>query len=262
MNLVSVFMTVKNGYPYIKDAIESIRLQTYTNWELVIVDDGSTDETSEYLKSIENEDKRFKFIFIDSVGRSKALNIAVSHTNGDFIANLDADDLAHPERLEKQLNAFIKFKSIKFLCTRSSIFFNSDDHIWYKGNNSIEDVSNKLLIKNPVNHSSVMMNRSLFFGVGKYNENLSKVIDYDLWCRIFLSGNRIYIINDFLTAKRIHKRQSFENKNRINYLLTGFRIKKKFIADSKSSFLYHVHNLLNFIYGLLPQCLRMLLKNK
>lgn len=257
---VSVYMTVKNGYPFVKDAIDSIRVQTYKNWELIVVDDGSTDKTHEYLKSIEGDDERFKFVYTDGIGRAKALNLAVSHTKGELIANLDADDLAHPERLERQLKIFEwkENEEISFLCTNSIVFFDQDIPVW--GQESIavnaEDVTDKLLINNPVNHSSVMMSRSLFMENGGYDDNLKRVIDYDFWCRLVINGEKVYRIDDSLAAKRIHRSQSFENKKRFIYLIDGFKIKVNLIKKTKASVVYYIISVAKLIYGFFPQKLR------
>lgn len=260
MNLVSVYMTVKNGYPFIQDSIDSIRSQTYKNWEMVVVDDGSADETTEYLKKLESEDERFKFIYTDGIGRAKALNLAVSHCKGELIANLDADDLAHPERLEKQVASFNDNQDISFLCTRSVIFSDEKGIQWKKGERVVSDVSKKLLTTNPVNHSSVMIKRELFYAAGKYNDSLNKVIDYEFWCRVVLNGGRVYLLNEFLTGKRIHKRQSFENKGRFGYLFAVFNVRKSFISSGEFKVSYHFYNFLLFVYGLIPQSSRMVIK--
>lgn len=260
MKLVSVYMTVKNGYPFIIDSIESVKSQTYKNWELIVVDDGSSDETTEYLKSIEKADSRFKFIYTSGVGRSKALNIAVNHSNGDLIANLDADDLAHPERLELQVKTILFGQNINFLCSKSIIIFDDDRVDWPPVMGGVDDVTSKLLITNPVNHSSVMMTRSLFDELGGYNEKINKTIDYDLWCRVCLCGYHVYRLRDKLVGKRIHDFQSFENKKRVSYLLSSYRIRQEFINSFSPSFFYSAINFFKLIYGLLPQRFRMLVK--
>lgn len=260
--MISVYMTVKNGYPCIKDAVDSIRCQSYSDWELVVVDDGSEDETCNYLRSIEQEDARFNFIYTEGVGRAMALNLAVNHTKGELIANLDADDLSHPDRLKRQLEVFYKNPSMNFLCAEP-IVFNEDrfpgwNHDQVCG--EIHDITSSLFRGNPVDHSSVMMRRSVFFDVGCYNEELKKIIDFDLWCRFILSGHKLTKIDDRLTAKRIHKNQSYENKARFNYLLTCFRIRKRLIKGTDSSIYHYILNLAIFSYGLLPQRVRVLVR--
>jgi glycosyltransferase involved in cell wall biosynthesis len=253
-------MTVKNGYPFIKESIDSIRDQTYKNWELIVVDDGSTDETIEYLKSIEHDDERFKFVYTTGVGRAKALNIAVSYAKGDLIANLDADDLSHPNRLQCQVEVFKSNSNIKFLCSRSIIFHEGDISFWPVCSTSFESVNRKILYTNPINHSSVMMVKNIFYDVGGYKESLDKIIDYDLWCRFFSHEIEMYRINSSLVAKRIHSRQSFENKRRFYYLYSSYKIRREFLRSVRAGYVYSILNFLKFIYGFIPQNIRMIVR--
>ncbi len=98
---VSVLMTVYNGMPYLAEAVESIREQTYRRWKLVIVNDGSTDDTREYLDSL--KDDRIIVVHQDNRGTAVAANNGLEHCDTEFVARLDADDICHPTRIEKQV---------------------------------------------------------------------------------------------------------------------------------------------------------------
>ena len=109
--LVSVLMPVYNGIETIDYAIKSLKLQTYTNWKLIIVDDGSTDGTGEYLDALQKEGNRFKVIHLEkNKGRGFARNVCLQNAEGTYIAFLDADDMYMPEKLEKQV-AFLEANS-------------------------------------------------------------------------------------------------------------------------------------------------------
>jgi len=101
--LISVVMTVYNGVPHLKPAIDSILNQTYTNLEFIIIDDGSTDSTFETIQEIARGDRRLKFFRESRVGRARALNLALSKASGKYVAIQDADDLSAPERLQMEL---------------------------------------------------------------------------------------------------------------------------------------------------------------
>ena len=112
-NLVSIILPTYNRAHLIGDTISSIVKQTYLNWELIIIDDGSTDSTSDVVK--QTNDKRIQFIqagHLGIVGRLK--NMALQHATGNFIAFIDSDDLWHPTKLEKQVNALFEFPKAGF----------------------------------------------------------------------------------------------------------------------------------------------------
>ena len=112
-NLVSIILPTYNRAHLIGDTISSIVNQTYLNWELIIIDDGSTDSTSDVVK--QTNDKRIQFIqagHLGIVGRLK--NMALQHATGNFIAFIDSDDLWHPTKLEKQVNALFEFPKAGF----------------------------------------------------------------------------------------------------------------------------------------------------
>jgi len=102
--LVSVIMPAFNAELFIADAIESIISQTYRNWELIAVDDGSTDATKQIIRNLANKNNKIKPIYLrKNHGESAAANIGFSKTKDQYIARIDADDIAHPERLTKQV---------------------------------------------------------------------------------------------------------------------------------------------------------------
>lgn len=260
---VSVIMSVRNGMPFIKDSVKSILSQTYTNWELLIVDDGSNDETLSYLTTNFKEHNKISIIKTNGVGRSRALNIAINKSTGKLLANIDADDIWFPQKLEIQV-AFYQKGYNGLLCTKSTVFFHEipDQNIYIKEKKNIHNVTQKLLYTNPICHSSVMYPRNTIITLNGYNESLKKLVDYDLWIRMYLSKITFYCIMECLVGKRIHENQSFENKKRLAYVLDDYRMRRKFISDAKASKKFKILNFIKMIYGLLPQKLRMRLKKK
>src|SRR5690625_519263 len=99
---ISIICTVKNGEKTIKETLKSVIDQTLKNWEFIIVDDGSEDNTLNILKTIEKTDARFKIVKTSGIGRGKALNLALHYSKGKYVANIDADDLMHPQKLSIQ----------------------------------------------------------------------------------------------------------------------------------------------------------------
>lgn len=125
--LVSIITPCYNGARYISETIEAVIAQTYENWEMLIVDDGSKDESAEIVKSYEQKDSRIHYIYQQNAGSAAARNNGIHQANGQYIALLDADDLWYPDFLEKQI-AFMKEKNaVCVSCSYRRINENSEE---------------------------------------------------------------------------------------------------------------------------------------
>jgi GT2 family glycosyltransferase/tRNA A37 methylthiotransferase MiaB/Flp pilus assembly protein TadD len=181
---ISVVMAVHNGGPYLEEAIKSIFRQTYQNYEFLIIDDASTDETAQILKSL--DDFRVRIITNkENLGLTKSLNLGISQARGEYLARMDADDLSFPHRLEKQL-AFLENNPEYALV--GSPYYQIDE----AGNiNSLvkvltdnDELRAGLLKQNWFGHGSVMMRRAAVDQAGGYDERFTYAQDYDLWLRL------------------------------------------------------------------------------
>lgn len=136
--LVSITMPVYNGLPLIKASVESIKRQTYTNWECIIIDDGSTDGTSDYLDTI--NDDRFVIFHQPNGGRPVARQKALELANGKYIAMLDAEDVYHPDKLMKQVCILEDRLDIAIVSTAMCSFGTNTDKLYVRGAHSDEEV--------------------------------------------------------------------------------------------------------------------------
>ncbi len=219
---VSVIMTVFNGEEYLSQAIDSILNQSFKNFEFIIVDDGSSDKTPEILRKAMTDD-RIHVITCNRIGRAAALNVAWRNARGKYIANIDADDLAEPERLEKQFDYFQKNPSLGMLGTRCKVLDESTGKSTLTrplfNNQELHEIMVRI---NPFIHSSVMMPRVILEEMNGYNETFTVGIDYELWVRI-ADKYDIASLKDILTIRRLdgsnfflHKISSWERcKNKI-----------------------------------------------
>ncbi|MDQ7040905.1 MAG: glycosyltransferase family 2 protein [Rhodothermus sp.] len=260
---VSVYMTVRNGAPWVSSAIQSILQQTLSDWELIIVDDGSTDDTPRILRSFARQDARIQVIATEGIGRGPALNLALQHTHAPYVANLDADDLAHPQRLELELHAIRTHPAFSLVASASIVFAERPPREWpvyAKERIPLVDITQGLLLFNPVIHSSVLMSRAAVAAVGGYCETLQDNLDYDLWVRLATSGYRLGLLNLPLVGKRIHPAQSFETRRHMRYVLSGARIQHQAIRHCKASTRYKLKAwlflCLRIAWGFLPQRIR------
>lgn len=261
MPRVSVICTVKNGADFIGQTINSVIEQSFKDWEMILVDDGSSDNTVNIIEELIETDKRIKLITTSGIGRGNALNLAIDSSNGKYIANIDADDPSHPNRLEIQVNVLDNHKDYGVIATDVVTISGEGVPEWnedYQRNNiPIEDVTDLFLVRNPISHSSVIMRKSDLIELGKYDLSRNSQYDYELWVRYITNSFLIGKIPLELSSKRIHKSQSFENKKRIKYIIGSCKIQYKAIKNQRKNSFYYILPIFNFFYGLLPQQFRV-----
>lgn len=204
--LVTVVMPVKNGFPYLPQAVESILAQSCGDFEFLIVDDGSTDETIEYLHSL--RDKRVRVIRHEqSQGVASSLNEAISVASADLIARQDADDISEPERFAQQLEYLTVHPECVALGTQGIKIDETGKYIapHYFPVTATEVLEVLRWKTCPLIHGSVMMRRQIMQSVGGYRTRL-RVEDYDLWLRLSLTGE---VVNHARTLYqyRVHATQ-------------------------------------------------------
>lgn len=261
--LVTVMCTVKNGEDTIIQTVDSVLNQTYKNIELIIIDDGSTDNTLKILNKINQKDKRVKICKTGGIGRVRSLNQAIELSKGVYIANIDADDLMHPRKIELQVNFFDIYPNYFLIGTNSLIIFENEKPNWkiVDKNIELENVDGKIFIQNPIIHPSVMMNKDKLIKLGNYNTKQKTQIDYELWLRAFSKNEKMGNINQKLVAKRIHRQQSYENKKRIRYTFNSMKLKMNYILkDKKKLYMFPIPIIL-FILAQLPFSIRNSISN-
>lgn len=187
---ISIVMGVYNCSETIDAAIESILKQTYENWEFIICDDCSTDNT---FKIIQNYKKKFpdKFIILKNKTNSKlaySLNHCLKYATGTYIARMDGDDLSHPERFERQINFLKKNSSFDLVGTSMQRF---NENGLYDILYSIKK-PDKYTLRNkiPFNHATILTYKRVYDNLGGYtvSERTKRSQDYDLWFRFFKEG--------------------------------------------------------------------------
>ena len=197
--LVSVIMPSYNSKKYIKKAIDSVLEQTYSNFELIIVDGNSTDGTLDILDEYKKQDRRIKVIQDEGRGIGAALQLGCQIASGKFIARMDSDDIAINTRFEKQLKIFHSIPNL-ILVASPVIYINEDDSIvGYSF-----PYTNKRIIQEKVYliaHPTVMMKKDPYVKAGGY-QPLLRAEDYFLWNRMRLMGE-FYIFKEPLIKYRL-----------------------------------------------------------
>ncbi len=199
---VSVIIPVFNRPLMVRDAIDSVLSQTFNNFELILVDDGSQEETKNILRQYQGSyPQKIKIIFCKHSGVSASRNVGIKHSVGEFIAFLDSDDLWISSKLEKQLQ-FMEQNRVDICQTEEKWVRNGKQvnpmkkHAKRSGKIFFDCLP--LCIVSP---SAVMIRREVFDKVGMFDEKLLACEDYDLWLRISLFYS-IYTMTDKLIIKK------------------------------------------------------------
>ncbi len=186
--LVSVVMSVFNGEKYVTDAIDSVINQTYKNWELIIIDDGSTDSTASLIKNY--QDRRIQYIFHKNMGLTKSLNKGIKLSRGEYIARIDSDDRAFPERFEKQVEYFVRNPEV-VLIGSSYYKFDASTRMSSIFTPPLDDLGCRKLLKlghSLFHHSSVMFKKQVAGEMVLYDENYREAQDVRLWITLLGKG--------------------------------------------------------------------------
>jgi hypothetical protein len=186
---VSVLMTIYNAGPYLSKSIGSVVAQSFHDWELVAVDDGSSDDSAATLVRY-RVDARIRPFFLESnIGRTPALRYAFSQARGEYIAVLDADDVAHPERLRKQVDHLDSHPETVLLGTWAD-YVDARDAVVGKCTPPTEAAALVTIMasENPILHSSAMYRAAVASEVGGYPEHRLYNQDYGLWLRLVAQG--------------------------------------------------------------------------
>lgn len=205
---ISVIMSVYNGETYLAEAIESVRKQTFQNWELIIINDCSTDSTGEILADFSLRDERIK-VHTNEVNLKlpASLNKAISLCNGKYIARMDADDICLPNRLEKQYkfmeeHSDVALSSCRFLTVKNGIYMPGGaggrcDH------NALRAM---LFVSNPILHPGVIAKADVMRQF-QYDPSHTCTEDLGLWTRMVMGEQKIQILPEYLLIYRLHDKQ-------------------------------------------------------
>jgi len=202
--LISVLMTVFNSEKYLREAIESILEQSYTDFEFIIVSDvGCNDETKRIVRGYKDR----RIVFIENIvrkGIAASSNIGVKAARGRYIARIDSDDVAHKDRLSHQYRYLEEHTDIAAVGC-NFIVIDKEGRELYKVRQPKTPLANEWvsMFYPPIAHPTAMIRRDVIESVGGYNENVPVSIDYEIWNRI-MEGHSVTNDPRFLMRYRIH----------------------------------------------------------
>lgn len=256
---VSVILTTFNGATrgYLNEAIESVLSQTFKNFELILVDDGSTDKTKSFCSGYLN-DARVKYVYQMNKGLAAARNTGIRHSNGDYVCFLDDDDVWNSGKLEKQVSLFEGSNDPKIGMVFTALE-KIDENGKYQGvnyNPAEGNIYNKIIYCGNVitGPSSVMIKRKALEKAGVFDEFMKSAEDLELWSRIAKEFS-IYSIKDPLVKYRIHSNRithnSCKRENFYEYFFYFQLLAREPSIDEDQVFynLFHRHTIKHFSLG-------------
>lgn len=212
-DIISIIVPVYNVENFITETMESVRVQTYTHWELLLIEDGSSDRSAEIIEAYAEKtgDKRIRLIRQPSnLGAARARNRGVAQARGRYIAYLDADDLWHPEKLKREL-AFLKAKNAAFVFTGYEF---ADEQ--GRGTGKIVRVPETLNYRQALKNTTIFTTTVMFDMEKISKEELEMPVikseDTALWWKILRSGHIAYGLDENLASYRRAGRTLSSNK--------------------------------------------------
>lgn len=187
--LVSIVVPVYNCETYLREALSSLVAQSYKNFEVILVNDGSTDGSLSILEDFSKIDTRFRIINQKNSGIVNALNNGILNASGQLIARMDGDDVSLPNRLKEQVDVFLSNEKIILVAGDFDIIDEESDFMYREMVAPDDsDIKRGFLFRNPIAHGSVMIRKDILENPGPYRDIYGPTEDLDLWIRLMDSG--------------------------------------------------------------------------
>lgn len=244
-------MSVYNGEPYLSEAIESILQQTYSDFEFVIINDGSTDNSLSIIKSFQEKDERIVLVSRENKGLIASLNEGIELAKGKYIARMDADDISLSTRFEQQVDFMEKNEAVVVCGTWiEQIYIDGRKPKLTKYYTSSKDIKTQLLFSCPFAHPSVFIRKSILVDNNiRYNNKFVHAEDYYLWTELSRFGEfanlnkallRYRYLEDSITRVADKQRERQQTLERIyDNALNGVGFEA---SQNELSLIYHISN--------------------
>ena len=230
--MVSIIIPTYNRGYIIQKAIDSVLAQTYSDWELIIVDDGSTDNTAEVVGKY--TDERIRYIKEqENKGGNHARNIAFQRSCGEYIVFLDSDNVFAPDCLEKRL-FFLLNTCADFIFTRVNIKNSNSEESFvfplpeFFSVNDMANIQNKLIQQNIIDTNAICVRRSTFVQAGGFDENLKRYQDWELFFRIVTANQNKIKFLDEITCDVYRMADSISNKSMLYWEAKKYFLEKHY----------------------------------
>ena len=265
--VISVLLPVYNEFDYVDITVGSVLSQTFSDFELLLIDDSENSEMNDKLISIANSDSRIKLLKNDkNIGLISSLNRGIREAKGKYIARIDADDIMNIDRLQMQVDFLEKNKSVVIVGSGCNII--DEDGKFQKYVSPILDerkIESIGCFRNPFFHPTVTIRKNILDDVGGYDPTWSHIEDMELWLRILSKGNGVNL-DVPLIDYRVHSNSVTTKFNRFQRKQAVKLIVKKFFLFNYSNSCELYYMLLGFVkscvFLLLPNLLLQYIREK
>jgi len=252
MKKISVIMGLYNCADTLEAAVGSIDGQTYPNWELILCEDGSSDQTWALAQKIRDEhpDRVILLRNEQNLGLNRTLNRCLSAATGEYIARMDADDLCSPDRFEVEAEFLDTHPEYAFVSVGMEHF--DEQGTWGRQQHRSEPCAIDFVRGTPFNHAAAMVRREAYASVGGYCEEdrYLRVEDYNLWIRLYAKGFRGKNLQQFLYQMR-DDRNAYRRR-KFSYRVNEARVIALAVRELKLPAWRYIHTLRPILVGLLP----------
>ena len=259
--LISVIMGIYNCSKTLEEAVNCIIKQTYIHWELILCDDGSTDNTLALAQQLAREENRIKLIVNSSnKGLNYTLNHCLEYAQGEYIARMDGDDLCDLVRLEKQLDFLIKNPSYSIVS--SSMYYFDELGVFGESTPIEYPQSINFMQGTPFCHAPCLVKKEAYDAVGGYSVDvkLLRVEDYHLWIKMYEKGYRGANILESLYSMRDDRNAYARRKYK--YRVNEFYVRALAVKKLKLPYIGYIYSIRPLLVGLLPSFLYNYLHKK
>jgi glycosyltransferase involved in cell wall biosynthesis len=238
--LISILMPVKNAEKYVYDSVQSVLFQAYKNFELLIIDDGSTDNTLKIIESF--KDERIKIFKRENAGLIEQLNFGLQKASGELIARMDADDIVLPEKLERQVKFLSENPGIHLVGT-NFYFINEKGKILTEKKlpEKYEDIEFMMPFIDSVLHSTILTYKNVLIDSGGYDSKYRNVEDDELFLRLLSLGYKMYNIQKPLYKYRLIDRPyEFYRIQNTGYYKCGLEYLENYYKEKNGDYYFRL----------------------
>ncbi|WKK66706.1 glycosyltransferase [Lutimonas zeaxanthinifaciens] len=250
---LSVIISVFNGEQYLAESLDSVLHQSFNDFELILIDDASKDQSRRIIEQYSNLDSRIIPIYNQSnVGLTANLNKGIKKARGELIGRMDADDVAFPLRFEAQISYLDSHPEVDLVGSSAIVIDGKGHELSLRSVPEFhKDILSMLPKANPVTHSTVIFRKDRFARISFYNENYPIIQDYEMWFRAIGKGLKFHNLQETLLAYRMDK--NYIDRKSMNYRWCDFKLRIKSFKHIDLPFFKYYYALIPLILGLTPK---------